>query len=86
MATEHANIFKTPAASDPILPEVVRRLVETYRPEQIYLFGSVARRDAGPDSDYDLMVFVPDHTPAELKVLSLATSFRGTGAHRCPQG
>ena len=31
------------AAEDPILDEITRRLVETYRPERIYLFGSRAR-------------------------------------------
>jgi uncharacterized protein len=47
--------------NDPILAEVVRRLVEGLKPERIYLFGSKARGEAGPDSDYDLMVIVP-HT------------------------
>lgn len=41
------------------LAEVVRRLIEAYQPERIYLFGSKARGDAGPDSDYDLLVVVP---------------------------
>ena len=45
---------------DPKLRLVVERLVKAYRPERIYLFGSLARGDAGPDSDYDLMVIVPD--------------------------
>lgn len=43
---------------DPILDEIVRRLVCEFAPERIYLFGSQARGDAGPDSDYDLMVVV----------------------------
>ena len=60
MASERATIFRTPSAGDPVLAEVVRRLVSAYRPERIYLFGSVARGDAGPDSDYDIMVVVPD--------------------------
>jgi hypothetical protein len=67
MALDHATVFKTPTASDTVLSEVVRRLVETYRPERIYLFGSVARGDAGPDSDYDIMVVVPDDAPPELR-------------------
>ena len=66
MATEHAT-FRTPTASDAALAEVVRRLVNAYHPERIYLFGSVARGDAGPDSDYDLMVVVPDDAPEELR-------------------
>ena len=56
-----------PSAGDPILADVVNRLRELYRPERIYLFGSTARRDSGPDSDYDLMVVVPDDTPALLR-------------------
>ena len=58
---------QVPSANNPILIEIVRRLVETYRPERIYLFGSAARGDAGPDSDYDLMVIVPDDAPDDLK-------------------
>jgi predicted nucleotidyltransferase len=45
------------------LGEIVRRLVAAYEPERIYLFGSVARGDSGPDSDYDLLVVVPDDAP-----------------------
>ena len=33
--------------------------------EQVILFGSHARAEAGPDSDYDLLVLVPDATSAE---------------------
>ncbi len=32
------------------------KLVEALKPERIYLFGSKARGEIGPDSDYDLMV------------------------------
>jgi predicted nucleotidyltransferase len=53
-------------AGDPIVAEIVDRLVATYRPERVYLFGSKARGDAGPDSDYDFLLVVPDDTPAEL--------------------
>jgi hypothetical protein len=68
---EHA-IFKTPSAGDPVLGEVVRRLVEAYRPERIYLFGSVARGDAGPDSDYDILVVVSDDASAGRRRSRLA--------------
>ena len=47
------------------LAEIVRRLVEAYEPERVYLFGSKARGDAGADSDYDLMLVVPDDAPPE---------------------
>ena len=80
MATDHAKIFRTPKASDAALAEVVRRLVDAYHPERIYLFGSVARGDAGPDSDYDIMVVVPDDAPPELRRSRVAYSVLwGTG-------
>jgi len=59
--------FSPPSAGDPVVAEVVRRLVETYHPWRVYLFGSTARGDAGPDSDYDLMVVVPDDVPPRLQ-------------------
>ena len=62
-----AQTFVPPSADDPVLVEVVRRLRELYHPERIYLFGSAARGESGPDSDYDLMVVVPDDTPAPLR-------------------
>ena len=49
------------------LAEIVRRLVEAYHPECIYLFGSQARGEVGADSDYDIMLIVPDDAQAELR-------------------
>jgi len=72
MPTVAIENFKPPAADDPVLAEVVKRLVEAYRPLQIYLFGSAARGDAGPDSDYDFMVVVADEAPPELQDCDLA--------------
>ncbi|MDD3925507.1 MAG: nucleotidyltransferase domain-containing protein [bacterium] len=43
---------------DNVLAEIVKKLVDAYKPERIYLFGSHARGETGPDSDYDLMVVV----------------------------
>jgi len=58
--------MRKPAVRDPILEsdhclaEIVKRLVETFDPVSIYLFGSKARGESGADSDYDLMVLVND--------------------------
>ena len=66
---------------DTVLASIVRRLIEAYRPETIYLFGSQARGDAGADSDYDLLVVVPDDAPAERRDSKLAyTVLWGTKA------
>jgi predicted nucleotidyltransferase len=48
------------------IEEITRRLVEYYHPDRIYLFGSEARGEAGPDSDLDFLVVVPDDTPREV--------------------
>ena len=45
---------------DEILPEIVRRLVAALQPERVYLFGSHARGEAGPHSDIDILVVVPE--------------------------
>jgi predicted nucleotidyltransferase len=62
-----ANQARSPDADlfahDPVLAEIVRRLVDALHPDRIYLFGSRARDEAGPDSDYDLLVLVD--RPAE---------------------
>jgi predicted nucleotidyltransferase len=41
------------------LREIIRRIVDRFEPEQIILFGSHARGDAGPQSDLDLLVILP---------------------------
>jgi predicted nucleotidyltransferase len=50
------------APSDPILERFRASLREIYgdRLERAVLFGSRARGDAGPDSDYDVAVFLRD--------------------------
>jgi len=64
----------------PALDEIVRRLIATYEPERIYLFGSKARGDDTLESDYDLMVIVPDDAPPEKKRSAIGyRALRGTG-------
>ncbi|MGH2709535.1 MAG: nucleotidyltransferase domain-containing protein, partial [Actinomycetota bacterium] len=67
-------------ARDPPLAEIIRRLIEAYQPLRIYLFGSKARGDEGPDSDYDLLVVVPDDASSERRDSRLAyEALWGTG-------
>ncbi len=64
---------------DSTLAEIVHRLADAYHPRSIYLFGSKARGDGGPDSDYDLLVIVPDNAPPRLLRSRLAyEALRGT--------
>ena len=63
-----------------VIREITRRLVEFYRPERIYLFGSAARGDWGPDSDLDFCVIVPDDAPDEiLRTGAIYNCLRGMG-------
>jgi predicted nucleotidyltransferase len=43
---------------DRTLAEMVQRLVAAFQPERIYLYGSRARGEGRPDSDYDLFMVV----------------------------
>lgn len=56
----------TPNLTDIMAAKIVDRLVALYHPERVYLFGSKARGEAGPDSDYDILLVMPDDTPAEM--------------------
>lgn len=75
---------EAPAASDrgvdAILGAILRRIVEAYQPEAVYLFGSRAGGRADPDSDFDLLVVVPADAPAERRRPQLAArALRGVG-------
>jgi len=68
MANRHPRATRVAAEiDDPRLAQIVDRLVKLYRPERVYLFGSRARGATTADSDYDLMVIVPDETPPERR-------------------
>jgi predicted nucleotidyltransferase len=69
-----------PILSDQRLAEAVRRLRDAYAPDRIYLFGSKARGDDGPDSDYDLLIVVPDSVAPEARASKIGCrALRGTG-------
>ena len=59
---------------------LLARIEAQYHPEQVWLFGSRARGDARPESDWDLFVVVPDDTRDEqLDLLFLWRLKRGSG-------
>lgn len=45
------------------LRPLLARIIEQWNPLQIWLFGSRARGDASPTSDWDLFVVAPDDVP-----------------------
>ena len=48
-----------PPEVEAAIDQVIQRLRDGLRPSRIYLFGSYARRDHGPESDLDFLVIVP---------------------------
>jgi len=60
--------------TDTVLAEIVRRLVAGFQPERIYLFGSRARGEAGPDSDYDLLMVLGELPEPSYRVAQRAHS------------
>jgi uncharacterized protein len=59
---------------DSRLAELVRRLVDAYQPECLYLFGSRGRDHADPDSDYDLLMILPQLDAPAYRIAQQAHS------------
>jgi predicted nucleotidyltransferase len=55
----------------PKLEPLIARIVETWSPAQIWLFGSRARGDAQDHSDWDLLVVFPDSYPGDLDPIEI---------------
>ena len=48
---------------DSVVDDIVRRIVATVQPEKVILFGSRARSDARPSSDFDVLVIKESDEP-----------------------
>ena len=59
-------------SGDPVLAEMVRCIADEFHPLRIYLFGSKARGDSGPDSDYDLLMILPKSDEARYRIAQRA--------------
>lgn len=60
------------------LERLLERIIARLDPEEIWLFGSRAEGRARPDSDYDLLLVMPDDSPVDhLDVVSAWTLVRG---------
>ena len=61
------------------IDEMVRRIVERFHPEQVILFGSYARGQAGPDSDVDLLVVMPVYGSKRKAAVEIDLMLAGSG-------
>ncbi len=67
----------TDPPSDDLIGEIVRRIVDTAQPEKIILFGSRARGDARPNSDFDVLVIKQSTEPSYRRDAPLYVALAG---------
>ena len=60
-----------------MVQRLVTSIVEAIHPLQIIVFGSAARGDAGPDSDVDLLVVMPEGVHRRQTAQRLYRMIRG---------
>ena len=68
------------ASKDPFSPqlqEVIKRIVATANPEKIVLFGSRARGDHRPDSDFDFLVIKKSVEPRYRRAIAIRHAIAG---------
>lgn len=58
-------------------PELLNSIIAHFRPRRVILFGSLARLDAGADSDIDLLVELDDDAPVERLSAKAVQAARG---------
>ncbi len=52
--------MREPTTDATLLDDILDRLVRKLEPDSVYLFGSRARGDAHPDSDFDILIVVTE--------------------------
>lgn len=60
-----------------VLEEIVQRILVAGSPQKIVLFGSRARGEARPDSDYDLLLIEPSDLPRYKRAARYRRALRG---------
>lgn len=76
-------VWATPSSDgildQPILDEIIRRVVKAARPERIILFGSAARGEMDHNSDVDLLV-IKEGVHRRRSAALILEKLRGVGA------
>lgn len=60
-------MIQAPAEPHELVTEIVATIVSRFQPRRVYLFGSRARGDARPDSDYDFLIEI-DKAPEGITI------------------
>jgi hypothetical protein len=61
----------------PVPTELLNSVVAHFSPQRVILFGSVARGEAGQESDIDLLVVLDDDVPPEKLTAKAVHAARG---------
>jgi predicted nucleotidyltransferase len=67
---------------EPLLDKIIQRLLAVGQPQKIILFGSRARGQAGPDSDYDLLVIENSNQPRYRRATPYRRALKDLGTSK----
>src|SRR5688572_24890642 len=73
------SVIDTRVSEDQVLARITRTIVDGLRPRRIVLFGSRARGNAAPDSDYDIMVEMETDLRSSERIGAVADLFPRRG-------
>lgn len=65
--------------TDGRLEEIVKGILKVGNPQKIVLFGSRARREVRPDSDYDILIIEPSNLPRYKRAVAYRRALIGLG-------
>jgi predicted nucleotidyltransferase len=65
----------TATINDEVLKHITDTIVEHFHPRRIILFGSRARGEAKPDSDYDVLVEMETAAPFQQRMTDVYRAF-----------
>jgi predicted nucleotidyltransferase len=66
-----------PLTSESAIQQAVDRIAARFHPDKIFLFGSRARGQAGPDSDADLLIVMPVNGSKRQKAVQIDLALQG---------
>jgi len=72
--------MESKTAVEPLLEQIVARIVEQAQPEKVILFGSRARGDARSSSDFDILVIKESDEPRSRRDVPLYRALAGLWA------
>ena len=65
--------------ADKLASQMAARIREAIHPDRIMLFGSRARGDADPESDFDLLIVAPSSLPRWKRTVPIYRLLAGMG-------